>query len=74
MTEDHFMGMNESNELVWLPAWRCINCGEVLDTRIIASRALKTVELKTLRRRGGSAIRTISLGEIADVTTARLAS
>lgn len=39
MVVDHLMDMKESNRSVWLPVWRCMNCGEVVDSYIAARRA-----------------------------------
>jgi hypothetical protein len=31
MAQDHFLDLLESGEEWWVKAWRCINCGYVLD-------------------------------------------
>jgi len=31
MEEDHFLDMLESGGEMWITAWRCLNCGNVLD-------------------------------------------
>lgn len=39
MVVDHLVDLKESNRSIWLPVWRCMNCGEVLDQHIVARRA-----------------------------------
>jgi hypothetical protein len=31
MEEDHFLDVMESGGEMWITAWRCLNCGNVLD-------------------------------------------
>lgn len=31
MEEDHFLDLMESGGEIWITAWRCLNCGNVLD-------------------------------------------
>jgi hypothetical protein len=31
MAKDHFLDLMESAESMWIPGWRCLNCGNVLD-------------------------------------------
>jgi hypothetical protein len=31
MEEDHFLDVLESEGEMWITAWRCLNCGNVLD-------------------------------------------
>lgn len=32
MAKDHFLDLMESAEDMWLAGWRCLNCGNVLDS------------------------------------------
>ena len=32
MAKDHFLDLMESAESMWLAGWRCLNCGNVLDS------------------------------------------
>lgn len=31
MAEDHFLDLMETGGELWIKAWRCLNCGNVLD-------------------------------------------
>lgn len=31
MAEDHFLDLMETEGEMWMKAWRCLNCGNVLD-------------------------------------------
>ena len=31
MAKDHYIDLMESAESMWMAAWRCLNCGNVLD-------------------------------------------
>ena len=37
MVMDYFLDMEDSGE-VWMPGWRCITCGEVIDPLILKHR------------------------------------
>jgi hypothetical protein len=37
MVVDHFIDMEESGGL-WMRGWRCVTCGEVVDSRIMRHR------------------------------------
>ena len=37
MVMDYFLDMEESGE-VWMPGWRCVICGEVVDPLILKHR------------------------------------
>ena len=37
MVMDYFLDMEDSSE-VWMPGWRCITCGEVVDPLILKHR------------------------------------
>lgn len=32
MAKDHFIDLMESAESMWMAGWRCLNCGNVLDS------------------------------------------
>lgn len=38
MAKDHFIDLMESAESMWMAAWRCLNCGNVLDPVIERNR------------------------------------
>jgi hypothetical protein len=44
MIEDRFVDLNQADSL-WMVAWRCVNCGEVLDAVIHHHRSLPSLEL-----------------------------
>ena len=37
MVIDYFLDMEDSGE-VWMPGWRCLACGEVIDSLILKHR------------------------------------
>ena len=37
MVVDHFVDMATSGE-IWMPGWRCLMCGEVIDPLILKNR------------------------------------
>lgn len=41
MVLDHVIDMADDSGHLWLKAWRCISCGDVLDAQILKRRALK---------------------------------
>jgi hypothetical protein len=46
MVEDHLIDLEDSDGLMWITAWRCINCGHVVDSVMEANRQLlKTAAL-----------------------------
>lgn len=46
MVEDHLIDMEGSDGLMWITAWRCVNCGHVVDSVMEANRQLlKTAAL-----------------------------
>lgn len=49
MILDHFIDMEESGSL-WMRAWRCVACGEVVDPRIMRHRRLQQSRLSKLAR------------------------
>ena len=38
MVLDHYIDMQDSGEHLWLRAWRCVNCGEVVEPGILWHR------------------------------------
>jgi hypothetical protein len=44
MIEDRFVDLSQADSL-WMVAWRCVNCGEVLDAVIHHHRSLTSPEL-----------------------------
>lgn len=42
MVIDHYIDMQDDSGQLWLRAWRCIMCGEVLDPRISRHRLIQT--------------------------------
>jgi hypothetical protein len=40
MVEDHLIDMEDSDGLMWITAWRCINCGHIVDPVMAANRQL----------------------------------
>jgi len=41
MVVDHYIDMQDDSGQLWLRAWRCIICGEVLDPRICRHRLIQ---------------------------------
>jgi uncharacterized Zn finger protein len=39
MAEDHFLDLMETGGEMWIRAWRCLNCGNVLDHVMEQNRA-----------------------------------
>lgn len=39
MAEDHFLDLMETGGKMWIKAWRCLNCGNVLDHVMELNRA-----------------------------------
>lgn len=42
MVVDHYIDMQDDSGQLWLRAWRCIICGEVLDPRICRHRLIQS--------------------------------
>ncbi|MDE3244068.1 MAG: hypothetical protein KGO52_15260 [Nitrospirota bacterium] len=42
MVVDHYIDMEDDSGHLWLRAWRCVICGEVLDPRIYRHRLIQT--------------------------------
>ena len=61
MVTDYFIDMENSGEL-WMPGWRCLVCGEVVDPLILRHRTKQAkspeiVEAQTRpRRKSGSVV------------------
>jgi hypothetical protein len=41
MVEDHLIDMEASDGLMWITAWRCVNCGHAVDPCMTANRRLR---------------------------------
>ncbi len=55
MVTDYFIDMENSGEL-WMPGWRCLACGEVVDPvimkhRLVQEKTPEVVEAATRKRR-----------------------
>jgi hypothetical protein len=48
MLMDHYMDMEESGAL-WLTAWRCLNCGNVVDEQILEHRLMRHTSVRRAR-------------------------
>jgi hypothetical protein len=42
MVVDHYIDMEDDSGHLWLRAWRCVTCGEVVDPRIYKHRLIQT--------------------------------
>lgn len=42
MVVDHYIDMEDDSGHLWLRAWRCLTCGEVVDPRIYKHRLIQT--------------------------------
>jgi len=42
MVVDHYIDMEDDSGHLWLRAWRCITCGEVVDPRIYRHRLIQS--------------------------------
>jgi hypothetical protein len=40
MTVDSYIDMGSSGDSLWLRAWRCVNCGEVIEPEIVMNRTV----------------------------------
>jgi len=52
MVVDHFIDMQDGGEHHWLRAWRCVNCGEVVEPGIIRHRLGQRLLFADLVKRG----------------------
>lgn len=69
MLQDRFLDMEESFGGMWLHAWRCLNCGHVVDSVILANRR-RHVCLKSPDMRQEEVV----LEEVSNVCTPPLAA
>lgn len=51
MVVDYFIDMQDSSGHLWLRAWRCVNCGEVVDPGITHHRIAQRSGLACLLQR-----------------------
>jgi hypothetical protein len=51
MLVDHFMDLTDDTGHLWLRAWRCLNCGEVVEPGIVSRRQVRRSRLKRLVER-----------------------
>ncbi len=47
MVIDYFLDMEESGE-VWMPGWRCLMCGEVIDPLILKHRQAQQTQCEVI--------------------------
>ena len=50
---DHFIDMQDDRGHLWLSAWRCVNCGDVVEPGIISNRRAQRSFLSRLVGRLG---------------------
>lgn len=50
MVVDHFTDMQLSSGALWLRAWRCVNCGEVVEPSPTGHHAVRRFGLERLGR------------------------
>ncbi len=50
MVVDHYIDMEDDSGHLWLRAWRCVACGNVLDHRIQRHRVRRELMLARLKR------------------------
>ena len=48
MTEDHFFDCEDTEGLMWMRGWRCVNCGHAVDPLIEANRRLQEMTVLAL--------------------------
>ncbi len=48
MVVDHFVDLATSGE-IWMPGWRCLMCGEVIDPLILKNRQMSPLGTSTSR-------------------------
>jgi hypothetical protein len=62
---DHFIDMQDDQGHLWLTAWRCVNCGDVVEPGILSNRhAHQSLMARLMGRWGRSHQRpeTIAIG------------
>lgn len=66
MIVDHFTDMEAGSEPLWLRAWRCVNCGEVVEPAIaghrLAQRSYLTRLVDRLKKRSSKISEVVPLG------------
>jgi hypothetical protein len=63
MVADHCIDMEEGGRYLWLSAWRCMNCGDIVDPEIIRHRQLQLTGLvERTSRTSGSKHEVILIG------------
>lgn len=51
MLVDHFLDLEDARGHMWLRAWRCVNCGTVVEPGIAERRAVHQTLVARLRKR-----------------------
>lgn len=66
MIVDHFTDMQFSSGALWLRAWRCVNCGEVMEPGIashrLAQHSYLTRLVDRLKKRSSKISEVVPLG------------
>lgn len=58
MIVDSYIDMGSSGDSLWLRAWRCVNCGEVIEPGIVMNRTVRRNWLRrTVNRLNGTPLR-----------------
>jgi hypothetical protein len=47
MVVDHLVDMEASEGLMWITAWRCVNCGYAVDPGMAANRQLRKTAVRS---------------------------
>ena len=50
MVVDHYIDMQDDSGNLWMRAWRCVSCGDVLDAQIRSRRLLLSTRETELSR------------------------
>jgi len=50
MVVDHYIDMQDDSGNLWMRAWRCVSCGDVLDSQIRSRRLLLRTREEELQR------------------------
>jgi hypothetical protein len=51
MVVDHFLDMEDDSGHLWLRAWRCVNCGSVVEPGMLGRRQTHRTLLTRLEKR-----------------------
>jgi hypothetical protein len=51
MVVDHFLDLEDAGGHLWLRAWRCVNCGAIVEPGILRRRHIHRSLLSQLRAR-----------------------